>query len=177
MSLEQALAEHTAAIKENSSLLAKLIATYAAMNIVTSDEPAPVNKTETAKPRKQKEPVKEESDTSEEENLSPEPTEESDTTAEAEKSKPGKVYPWAAQTKSVFNDLKGAPASKENILKGIQAVFALVGKDATNALLDKFDADAVSERPGKRALAKENYVDCFGLLLRTLSGSYDPREE
>lgn len=84
--------------------------------------------------------------------------------------------PWAGKTADKFAELQAAKATVENLKKGIIAINGLIGREQAEAVLARFGVDAVTEKPGKKHLSESQYVECFGMMLRVLSGSYDATE-
>ncbi|MCW3733669.1 hypothetical protein, partial [Burkholderia cenocepacia] len=50
------------------------------------------------------------------------------------------------------------------------------GRAIAEAVLARFGANAVSEKPGKKGLSEDQYADVLTYGLRVLAGTLDPRE-
>lgn len=84
------------------------------------------------------------------------------------------IQPWAPKTHPVFLKLRDQPANLVNIKTAIMAIDTHAGRDKANAVLARFGANAVSERPGRAHLTENNYVEAYGYMLRVLAGATDP---
>ncbi|HEP6278702.1 TPA: hypothetical protein VDA67_004818 [Burkholderia vietnamiensis] len=92
----------------------------------------------------------------------------------------GELKPWAAQTAEIYAELKDAEPTLENmkrlIVTGLNSKIPKDGRAIAEAVLARFGANAVSEKPGKRGLSADQYADVFAYGLRVLAGEIDPRE-
>ncbi|WP_107313984.1 hypothetical protein [Burkholderia metallica] len=88
--------------------------------------------------------------------------------------------PWADKTAEIYAELKGAEPTQENVKRlivfGINQKIPGDGRAIAEAVLARFGANAVSEKPGKRGLTEDQYADVFAYGLRVLAGELDPRE-
>ncbi|AXK65965.1 hypothetical protein [Burkholderia sp. IDO3] len=92
----------------------------------------------------------------------------------------GARQPWADHTAEIYAELKDAEATQENvkrlIVTGLNSKIPGDGRAIAEAVLARFGANAVSEKPGKRGLTADQYEDVFAYGLRVLAGEIDPRE-
>ncbi|MGU4696746.1 hypothetical protein K6L09_08770 [Burkholderia cepacia] len=92
----------------------------------------------------------------------------------------GEPKPWATHTAEIYAELKDAKPTLENvkrlIVTGLNSKIPNDGRAIAEAVLARFGANAVSEKPGKRGLAADQYADVFAYGLRVLAGEIDPRE-
>ncbi|MCW3699244.1 hypothetical protein [Burkholderia cenocepacia] len=92
----------------------------------------------------------------------------------------GELKPWATHTAEIYAELKDAEPTLENvkrlIVTGINSKIPGDGRAIAEAVLARFGANAVSEKPGKKGLSEDQYADVFAYGLRVLAGTLDPRE-
>ncbi|MCA8267430.1 hypothetical protein [Burkholderia vietnamiensis] len=92
----------------------------------------------------------------------------------------GELKPWATHTAEIYAELKDAEPTLENvkrlIVTGLNSKIPGDGRAIAEAVLARFGANAVSEKPGKRGLTADQYADVFAYGLRVLAGELDPRE-
>lgn len=92
----------------------------------------------------------------------------------------GDLKPWATHTAEIYAELKDAEPTLENvkrlIVTGINSKIPGDGRAIAEAVLARFGANAVSEKPGKKGLSEDQYADVFAYGLRVLAGTLDPRE-
>ncbi|MBN3738064.1 hypothetical protein [Burkholderia sp. Tr-20355] len=92
----------------------------------------------------------------------------------------GELKPWATHTAEIYAELKDAEPTLENvkrlIVTGINSKIPGDGRAIAEAVLARFGANAVSEKAGKRGLTADQYADVFAYGLRVLAGTLDPRE-
>ncbi|UQP02252.1 hypothetical protein L0Z36_10225 [Burkholderia multivorans] len=90
------------------------------------------------------------------------------------------LKPWATHTAEIYAELKDAEPTLENvkrlIVTGLNSKIPNDGRAIAEAVLARFGANAVSEKPGKRGLTADQYKDVFAYGLRVLAGEIDPRE-
>ncbi|MBR8303718.1 hypothetical protein KDW49_23695 [Burkholderia dolosa] len=87
---------------------------------------------------------------------------------------------WVKHTAEIYEELKDAEPTLENvkrlIVTGLNSKIPGDGRAIAEAVLARFGANAVSEKPGKRGLTADQYADVFAYGLRVLAGEIDPRE-
>ncbi|WP_175899640.1 hypothetical protein [Burkholderia vietnamiensis] len=92
----------------------------------------------------------------------------------------GELKPWAAHTAEIYAELKDAEPTLENvkrlIVTGLNSKIPGDGRAIAEAVLARFGANAVSEKAGKRGLSADQYAGVFAYGLRVLAGEIDPRE-
>lgn len=92
----------------------------------------------------------------------------------------GELKPWADKTAEIYAELKDAEPTLENVKRlivfGINQKIPGDGRAIAEAVLARFGANAVSEKPGKKGLSEDQYADVFAYGLRVLAGELDPRE-
>ncbi|KGV86547.1 putative gp41 [Burkholderia pseudomallei MSHR3951] len=92
----------------------------------------------------------------------------------------GELKPWATHTAEIYAELKNADPTLENIKRlivtGINSKIPGDGRAIAEAVLARFGANAVSEKPGKKGLSADQYADVLAYGLRVLAGELDPRE-
>jgi len=92
----------------------------------------------------------------------------------------GELKPWATHTAEIYAELKDAEPTLENvkrlIVTGINSKIPGDGRAIAEAVLARFGANAVSEKPGKKGLSEDQYADVLAYGLRVLAGELDPRE-
>lgn len=90
------------------------------------------------------------------------------------------LKPWATHTAEIYAELKDAEPTLENvkrlIVTGINSKIPGDGRAIAEAVLARFGANAVSEKPGKKGLSEDQYADVLTYGLRVLAGELDPRE-
>ncbi|WP_131753786.1 hypothetical protein [Burkholderia vietnamiensis] len=90
------------------------------------------------------------------------------------------LKPWVTHTAEIYAELKGAEPTLENvkrlIVTGLNSKIPGDGRAIAEAVLARFGANAVSEKAGKRGLTADQYADVFAYGLRVLAGEIDPRE-
>ncbi|RQT43138.1 hypothetical protein DF046_36795 [Burkholderia cepacia] len=92
----------------------------------------------------------------------------------------GALQPWTDKTAEIYAELKDAEPTQENVKRlivfGINQKIPGDGRAIAEAVLARFGANAVSEKPGKKGLSADQYPDVFAYGLRVLAGELDPRE-
>ncbi|MCA8214502.1 hypothetical protein LGN20_11375 [Burkholderia cepacia] len=92
----------------------------------------------------------------------------------------GALQPWTDKTAEIYAELKDAESTQENVKRlivfGINQKIPGDGRAIAEAVLARFGANAVSEKPGKKGLSADQYPDVFAYGLRVLAGELDPRE-
>ena len=92
----------------------------------------------------------------------------------------GALQPWADKTAEIYAELKDAKPTLENVKRlivfGINQKIPGDGRAIAEAVLARFGANAVTEKPGKRGLTEDQYADVLAYGLRVLAGEIDPRE-
>lgn len=165
MSLEQAIQENTAAVRE---LIAALQAGGIVQNAQTSAAVASMPAVKAVK--KAQDALAKNEATGENEGAK-----QATTAADPEPST-AELKPWAEKTLPKFRELQSAKATLANLQQGILAINNLAGRPQAEAVLARFGVQSVSTKPGKTGLSEDQYVDAFGMMLRVLAGTYDPTE-
>ncbi|MBR8460758.1 hypothetical protein KDW07_26825 [Burkholderia dolosa] len=92
----------------------------------------------------------------------------------------GERKPWADHTAEIYAELKDAEPTVENVKRliviGINQKIPTDGRAIAEAVLARFGANSVSDKPGRRGLTEDQYADVFAYGLRVLAGEIDPRE-
>ncbi|WP_334028991.1 hypothetical protein [Burkholderia orbicola] len=92
----------------------------------------------------------------------------------------GERKPWADKTAEIYAELKDAEPTQENVKRlivfGINQKIPGDGRAIAEAVLARFGANAVSEKPGKKGLSEDQYADVLAYGLRVLAGELDPRD-
>ncbi|MDR8077823.1 hypothetical protein KPA96_19395 [Burkholderia cenocepacia] len=92
----------------------------------------------------------------------------------------GELKPWADKTAEIYAELKDAEPTAENVKRlivfGINQKIPGEGRAIAEAVLARFGANAVSEKPGKKGLSEDQYADVLAYGLRVLAGELDPRD-
>ncbi len=92
----------------------------------------------------------------------------------------GERKPWADKTAEIYAELKDAEPTQENVKRlivfGINQKIPGDGRAIAEAVLERFGANAVSEKPGKKGLSEDQYADVLAYGLRVLAGELDPRD-
>lgn len=92
----------------------------------------------------------------------------------------GELKPWAPHTAEIYAELKDAEPTLENvkrlIVTGINSKIPGDGRAIAEAVLARFGANAVSEKSGKKGLREDQYADVLAYGLRVLAGELDPRD-
>ncbi|ARL48200.1 hypothetical protein BOC50_36410 [Burkholderia pseudomallei] len=92
----------------------------------------------------------------------------------------GELKPWADKTAEIYAELKDAEPTAENVKRlivfGINQKIPGDGRAIAEAVLARFGANAVSEKPGKKGLSADQYPEVFAYGLRVLAGELDPRD-
>jgi hypothetical protein len=172
MSLEQALAENTAALKE---LTAALLAAGALQNAQTMTSPAVQ-----AVARAQKEADAKNTDgaataapaTEAAKPSNPSGKQSAPTGAQSSPDRTA-LQPWHEATAQVYGELKDAEPTLDNVKKAILAVNSKIGRAQAEAVLGRFGAQAVTAKADKTGLDAEQYPGFFELCLDVLSGRVD----
>lgn len=179
MSLEVALAENTAALKE---LIAALTAAGALQTAQASaaahSSPAvqavvKAQKEANAKDATAKKPTATAADA--EPAASGEP---SASTGASSSDAPTLLHDWHEKTADKHAELKDAEPNLENVRKAILGINQLIGRAQADAVLARFGAQAVTEKKEgdkviKRGLDEVQYADFLALCLRVLAGEVD----
>lgn len=198
MSLEQAIAENTAAIKELTAALIASGALQTAQASAALHSSPGVQAVATAQRQlKEKEADAAKKQTSGTAADAP-AADASGSAQTATESKPsgatsaptpgkssdvppsGELKPWADKTAEIYAELKDAKPTAENVKRlivfGINQKIPGDGRAIAEAVLARFGANAVSEKPGKKGLSEDQYADVLAYGLRVLAGELDPRD-
>lgn len=171
MSLEAALAENTAAMKE---LTAALLAAGALQNAQAMTSPAVQAVT-----RAQKEADAKNTDgaaaaaPAEEVVKASKPSGKQSAPTGAQSSPEVELQPWHTATAEAYADLKDADATLDNVKKAILAINAKIGRAQAEAVLARFGAQAVTVKADKRGLDDHQYPEFLMLCIEVLAGRVD----
>lgn len=191
MSLEQAIAENTAAIKEMTAALLSIGALQTAQAsaalhsapgvqaVVTAQRE--LNAKDAAAAKKQDAATDASAGAAATNESKPSGATSAQTPAKSSDVPPtGERKPWADKTAEIYAELKDAEPTAENVKRlivfGINQKIPGDGRAIAEAVLARFGANAVSEKPGKRGLTEDQYADVLAYGLRVLAGELDPRE-
>lgn len=191
MSLEQAIAANTAAVKELTAALLSIGALQTAQASAALHSAPGVQAVAAA----QRELANKEADAAKKQDAA---TDASAGAAATNESKPsgatsaptpgkssdvspsGELKPWADKTAEIYAELKDAEPTQENVKRlivfGINQKIPGDGRAIAEAVLARFGANAVSEKAGKKGLSADQYPDVFAYGLRVLAGELDPRD-
>lgn len=186
MSLEQALAENTAALKEltaallaggvvkNAQATAEAHSSPAVKAVVKAQKEADAKKPEadSAKPAAGEAGSSNAKD-AEVPNDSTKSGEQSAPTGESSSSEPTELQPWAEKTAAKFAELKDATPDLENVRKAVLGINSLIGRDQATAVLGRFGVQAVTPKDNKKGLDESQYAEFLALCLEVLSGKVD----
>ncbi|MBN3809434.1 hypothetical protein [Paraburkholderia sp. Ac-20347] len=173
MSLEQALADNTAAMKELTAALlsagtlqnAQAMTSPGVQAVVRAQKEADAKNTDGAAAAAPAEEVvnasKPSGKPSKPTGNEPSPEPEVD------------LQPWAAATAEVYGELKDADATADNVKKAILAINAKIGRPQAEAVLARFGVQAVTSKGDKRGLDLDQYPAFLVLCLDVLSGRVD----
>lgn len=183
MSIEERLAENTAAIKEltaallaggivkNAQATAEAHSSPAVKAVVKAQKEADAKKPAAAQEQKAK-PAESATDASAE--AAPNASgEQSAPTGESSSSEPTELQPWAEKTAAKYAELKDAAPDLDGVRKAVLGVNALIGREQANAVLGRFGAQAVTAKDNKKGLDESQYAEFFTLCLEVLSGKVD----
>ena len=171
MSIEERLAENTAALKE---LTAALLAGGVLQNAQAMTTPAvqAVVKAQKAADAKKFTPKEPEAaaPTADAPNAS---GEQSAPTGESSSSEPTELQPWAEKTAKLYGDLKDGEPTLDNLRKAVLGINGMIGREQAEAVLHRFGAQAITPKDNKKGLDAAQYPDAFALCLDVLSGRVD----
>ncbi|WP_175813338.1 hypothetical protein [Burkholderia contaminans] len=191
MSLEQAIAANTAAVKELTTALIASGALQTAQASAALHSSPGVQAVATAQRQlKEKEAdAAKKQDAATDANAGAAATNESKPSGATSAPTPGKssdvppsgeLKPWADKTAEIYAELKNAEPTAENVKRlivfGINQKIPGDGRAIAEAVLARFGANAVSEKPGKKGLSEDQYADVLAYGLRVLAGELDPRD-
>jgi hypothetical protein len=173
MSIEQALAENTAALKE---LVAALTAA-GALQTAQASAAAASSPAVKAVVKAQKEADAKKPDAQPAAEAAPSASgEQSAPTGES--SSPAQTPPWepmlwADKTAAKFAELKDAAPDLDNVRKAVLGINSLIGREQATAVLGRFGVQAVTPKDNKKGLDESQYADFFAFCLEVLSGKVD----
>lgn len=174
MSLEEALAANTAAVKE---LTAALIAAGALQTAQASSAAASspavqaVVKAQKAADAKKSQPAATEPNATAASVQSGEPSASTPTSSSQEL--PSELHPWHEKTAKLFSELDGGEPTLENLRKAILGINQQIGRAQAEAVLQRFGAQAITPKDGKTGLDTTLYARAFALCLDVLAGRDD----
>lgn len=170
MSLEAALAENTATMKE---LIAALTAAGAVQNAQASaaahSSPAVQAVVKAQKEADTKKPTTPAADA---QNASGKP---SAPTGESSSPESMPLQDWHEKTAELYAELKDGEPTLDNLRKAILGINQKIGRPQADAVMGRFGAQMITPKPGdKRAsLDESQYPDVFAFALRVLAGEID----
>lgn len=179
MSIEERLAENTAALKElTAALLAAGALQTAQESAAAHSSPAVQAVVKAQKAADAKKPTAKDAtatDASPAAEAAPSASgEQSASTGESSSSEQtGELQPWAEKTAAKFAELKDAPADLENVRKAVLGINSLIGREQATAVLSRFGVQAVTPKDNKKGLDESQYEKFFELCLEVLSGKVD----
>jgi len=184
MSLEEALAANTAAVKElTAALLAAGALQTAQASSAAASSPAvqAVVKAQKTADAKKLQSTATNSDANvpdaatagkatSESKPSGEPSASIPTSSSQE---PSELHPWHEKTAKLFGELDGGEPTLENLRKAILGINQQIGRAQAEAVLHRFGAQAITPKDGKTGLADTLYPQAFALCLDVLAGRDD----
>lgn len=169
MSLEQAVAENTAAIKELTAAL------LAAGTLQTAQASAAAHSSPAVKAvtRAQKEADAKKSDTPPAADASNAAGEQSASTGASSSPALTSLHDWHEKTAELYAELAEATPSLENLRKAVLGINSKIGRPQADAVLARFGAQAITAKDNKKGLLEEQYPAVFKLSLDVLAGRVD----
>jgi hypothetical protein len=185
MSLEEALAANTAAVKElTAALLAAGALQTAQASSAAASSPAvkAVVKAQKEADAKKSAPSDTSSgasvnsaasggQTANESKQCGEPSASTPTSSSQEQ--PSELHPWHEKTAKLFSELQGGEPTLENLRKAILGINQQIGRAQAEAVLQRFGAQAITPKDGKTGLDTALYERAFALCLDVLAGRDD----
>jgi hypothetical protein len=172
MSIEQAIADNTAALKE---LTAALLAAGALQTAQASAEahssPAVQAVVKAQKEANAKKPKAETTTPAADAPVAS--GEQSAPTGESSSSEPTELQPWAEKTAKLYGDLKDGEPTLDNLRKAVLGINGMIGREQAEAVLQRFGAQAITPKDNKKGLDAAQYPDAFAMCLDVLSGRVD----
>jgi hypothetical protein len=175
MSLEERLAENTAALKELTAALlaagalqtAQAMTSPAVQAVTRAQKAADTKKAEDAakKPQTQDTPPAADAPVASGEQSAP--------TGESSSSEPTELQPWAEKTAKLYGDLKDGEPTLDNLRKAVLGINGMIGREQAEAVLQRFGAQAITPKDNKKGLDAAQYPDAFAMCLDVLSGRVD----
>lgn len=83
------------------------------------------------------------------------------------------TLPWAEKSADDYTRLKDAPADLENVRKAILAINSKIGRAQADAVLARFEVQAVTPKADRRGLDEKQYAEFFKLCLDVLAARVD----
>lgn len=188
MSLEQAVADNTAALKELTAALLAAGALQTAQAMTSPAVQAVVKAQKAADAKKSGQDQKTASDADRPKSGSSTDSrdsageagngttsgEPSAPTGESSSNEPtGELQPWAEKTAKLYGDLKDAEPMLDNLRKAVLGINGMIGRDQAEAVLQRFGAQAITPKDNKKGLDAAQYPDAFALCIDVLSGRVD----
>lgn len=84
-----------------------------------------------------------------------------------------KLFDWHEKTAGIYAELKDQPPSLDTVRKAILAINKEIGREQADAVLARFDAQAVTTKADKKGLDESQFPEFFTLCLQVLSGATD----
>jgi hypothetical protein len=181
MSLEEALAANTAALKElTAALMAAGALQTAQTSAAAASSPAvqAVVKAQKAADAKKSQPADmakaaSAPDASNDAQTTSESKPSGETSASTPTSSSQELQPWHEKTAKLFSELDGSEPTLENLRKAILGINQQIGRAQAEAVLHRFGADAITPKADKVGLKEEQYVGVFTMCLDVLAGRVD----
>lgn len=186
MSLEERLAENTAALKELTAALlsagavqtaqaSSAVASSPAVKAVVDAQKKADAKDNTAKKQQQPEAQATAKDADATTAASGEP---SASTGEQSSPDPKSLHDWHEKTAELHAELKDAEPSLDNLRKAVLGINQKIGRPQADAVLGRFGAQMITPKPNDKrpSLDESQYPEVFKLCLRVLSGEVDATE-
>lgn len=187
MSLEEALAANTAALKELTAALLAAGALQSAQTsaaahsspavqaVVKAQKEADVKKQSAAtKPDAGAADAKTAEQTTNESKPSGEPSASTPTSSSQE------LQPWHEKTAKLFGELGGSEPTLDNLRKAVLGINQHIGRPQAMAILQRFGAQAITPKLGPdgktvitAGLDDDQYPEAFALCLEVLAGRVD----
>jgi hypothetical protein len=167
MSLEAALTENTAAMRE---LIAALTAA-GALQTAQASAAAQSSPAVQAVVRAQKDADAKKPDTAK---IAPAASAQSGAPSASTPTKSSAaLHEWHEKTASTYAELKDAEPTLENARKAILAINSKIGRVQADAVLGRFGVQAVSPKADKKGLDESQYPGFLELCLEVLAGRVD----
>jgi hypothetical protein len=179
MSLEEALAANTAALKElTAALLAAGALQTAQASSAAASSPAVQAVVKAQKAAEKADAKKQDTATAASAQSAPSGEQFASTPTKSSDASPSELHPWHEKTAKLFGELDGGEATLENLRKAILGINQQIGRAQAEAILHRFGAEAITEKKEgdtviKKGLDAKLYPKAFALCLDVLAGRDD----